>query len=43
MSGEDLSDFSMLDLFRAELASQSQAFTAGLLALERDPTAAAHL
>ncbi|WP_199086409.1 hybrid sensor histidine kinase/response regulator [Bosea sp. ASV33] len=43
MSGEDLSDFSMLDLFRAELASQSQAFTAGLLALERDPTAAVHL
>lgn len=43
MSGEDLSDLSMLDLFRAELAAQSQAFTAGLLALERDPTAAAHL
>ena len=43
MSGEDLSDLSMLELFRAELAAQSQAFTTGLLALERDPTAAAHL
>lgn len=43
MSGEDLSDLSMLELFRAELAAQSQAFTAGLLALERDPTAATHL
>ncbi|WP_293809046.1 hybrid sensor histidine kinase/response regulator [uncultured Bosea sp.] len=43
MSGEDLSDLSMLDLFRAELAAQSQAFTTGLLALERDPTAAVHL
>jgi len=43
MSGEDLSDLSMLELFGAELAAQSQAFTAGLLALERDPTAAIHL
>lgn len=43
MSGEDLRDLSMLDLFRAELAAQSQAFTTGLLALERDPTAAVHL
>lgn len=43
MSDEDLSDLSMLDLFRAELAAQSQAFTTGLLALERDPAAAAHL
>ncbi|RYE34381.1 MAG: hybrid sensor histidine kinase/response regulator [Hyphomicrobiales bacterium] len=43
MSGEDLSDLSMLELFRAELAAQSQAFTTGLLALERDPAAAAHL
>ena len=43
MSGEDLSQFSMLDLFRAELESQSQALTAGLLALERDPVAADHL
>ncbi len=43
MSGGDLSDLSMLDLFRAELAAQSQAFTTGLLALERDPAAAVHL
>lgn len=43
MSGEDFSELSMLELFRAELASQSQALTTGLLALERDPTAAAHL
>jgi two-component system sensor histidine kinase and response regulator WspE len=43
MSGEDLSDLSMLELFRAELAAQSQAFTTGLLALERDPAAAVHL
>lgn len=43
MSGEDLSDLSMIELFRAELAAQSQAFTAGLLALERDPAAAIHL
>lgn len=43
MSGEDLSDLSMLELFRAELAAQSQAFTAGLLALERDPASAVHL
>ncbi|WP_020184724.1 hybrid sensor histidine kinase/response regulator [Methylopila sp. 73B] len=43
MSGEDLSQFSMLDLFRAELDAQSQALTAGLLALERDPVAPDHL
>nr|WP_204949324.1 hybrid sensor histidine kinase/response regulator [Methylopila capsulata] len=33
----------MLDLFRAELDAQSQALTAGLLALERDPVAPDHL
>ncbi|WP_353186656.1 hybrid sensor histidine kinase/response regulator [Bosea sp. (in: a-proteobacteria)] len=43
MSGDDFSGFSMLELFRAELAAQSQALTAGLLALERDPAAPAHL
>lgn len=43
MSGADLSQFSMLDLFRAELEAQSQALTTGLLALERDPVAADHL
>ncbi|MBS9477606.1 hybrid sensor histidine kinase/response regulator [Ancylobacter radicis] len=43
MSTPDLSQFSMLDLFRAELETQSQALTGGLLALERDPTSATHL
>jgi two-component system sensor histidine kinase and response regulator WspE len=43
MSSEDFSQFSMLDLFRAELATQSEALTAGLLALERNPVAADHL
>ncbi|MCK0196418.1 hybrid sensor histidine kinase/response regulator [Ancylobacter sp. 6x-1] len=43
MSGPDLSGFSMLDLFRAELETQSQALTEGLLALERNPVAADHL
>ncbi|CAM5763059.1 hybrid sensor histidine kinase/response regulator [Labrys miyagiensis] len=43
MSGEDFSQFSMLDLFRAELETQSHALTTGLLALERNPTAADHL
>ncbi len=43
MSGDDFSELSMLELFRAELASQSQALTSGLLALERDPGAPAHL
>ncbi|SHE49624.1 two-component system, chemotaxis family, sensor histidine kinase and response regulator WspE [Kaistia soli DSM 19436] len=40
---EDLSQFSLLDLFRAELQSQSAALTDGLLALERDPISAIHL
>jgi len=43
MSSQDLSQLSMLDLFRMEVDSQSQALTAGLLALERDPIAADHL
>ncbi|MER8817405.1 hybrid sensor histidine kinase/response regulator [Mesorhizobium sp. M0142] len=43
MSGADYSQFSMLDLFRAELATQSQALTSGLLALERDPVSAQSL
>ncbi|MER8957177.1 hybrid sensor histidine kinase/response regulator [Mesorhizobium sp. M0833] len=43
MSGADYSQFSMLDLFRAELATQSQALTSGLLALERDPISAQSL
>jgi two-component system sensor histidine kinase and response regulator WspE len=40
MSGGDLSQFSMLDLFREEARTQTQDLTAGLLALERDPHAA---
>src|SRR5258708_11734187 len=43
MSLQDLSQLSMLDLFRMEVDSESQALTAGLLALERDPKAADHL
>lgn len=43
MSGQDFSGFSMLDLFRAEAEAQSQVMTEGLLAIERDPTAADHL
>jgi len=43
MSGEDLSDFSMMELFRVEAESQTATLTAGLLALERDPTAADRL
>lgn len=43
MSGQDLSQFSMLDLFRSELESQSGSLTTGLLALERDPVAADQL
>jgi two-component system sensor histidine kinase and response regulator WspE len=35
MSGQDLSQFSMLDLFRVEAETQAQVLTAGLLALER--------
>jgi two-component system sensor histidine kinase and response regulator WspE len=43
MSTQDLSQSSMLDLFRMEVDSQAQALTAGLLALERDPVAADQL
>ena len=39
MSGEDLSQMSMFDMFRAEAESNAQTLTAGLLALERDPDA----
>lgn len=35
----DFSQFSMLDLFRAELDTQSQALTESLIGLERDPRA----
>ena len=38
-SNGDLSQMSMLDMFRMEAESQAQTLTAGLLALERDPDA----
>jgi len=40
---EDLSNFSMFDLFRVEVENQSLVLTDSLLALERDPSAADHL
>ncbi len=43
MSGDDLSGFSMMELFRVEAESQTAILTAGLLALERNPMAADHL
>src|SRR5439155_1607800 len=43
MSGQDLSQFSMLDLFRVEAETQAQVLTAGLLALERDDAAGSQL
>ena len=39
---DDLSDFSMMDLFRAEVESQSVVLTESLLALERNPTDSEH-
>src|SRR5216684_3453182 len=38
MINSDLSQFSMLDLFREEAETQALVLTSGLLALERDPT-----
>jgi two-component system sensor histidine kinase and response regulator WspE len=38
-TGEDYSQFSLLDLFRLEAETHTQALTANLLTLERDPTA----
>jgi two-component system, chemotaxis family, sensor histidine kinase and response regulator WspE len=43
MSSQEVSRTSMFDLFRAEAESQAQVLTAGLLALERDGTAAEQL
>jgi two-component system sensor histidine kinase and response regulator WspE len=43
MNTPDLSQASMLDLFRMEVDSQAQALTVGLLALERDPKEADQL
>ena len=39
---DDLSHLSLLDLFRTEVESQAAVMTAGLLALERDPSATHH-
>src|SRR5688572_21847529 len=43
MSSHDLSQHSMLDLFRLEAESQIQVLTSGLLALERDHAASSQL
>jgi two-component system, chemotaxis family, sensor histidine kinase and response regulator WspE len=43
MSEPDLSQFSLLGLFRVETETQALVLTSGLLALERDPTLADHL
>lgn len=43
MSGRDLSQLSMQDLFRVEAETQTQVLTTGLLALERNPKAADQL
>jgi two-component system sensor histidine kinase and response regulator WspE len=37
-TGEDYSQFSLLNLFRLEAEAHTQALTASLLTLERDPT-----
>jgi two-component system sensor histidine kinase and response regulator WspE len=43
MIEQDLSQFSMLDLFRVEAETQALVLTSGLLALEREPTLAHEL
>jgi two-component system sensor histidine kinase and response regulator WspE len=43
MTGRDYSALSMLDLFRIEAETQTQAMIASLIEIERDPTAAAQL
>jgi len=43
MSDDDLSNYSMHDLFRIEVDNQSKILTAGLLSLERDSQAAGEL
>jgi two-component system, chemotaxis family, sensor histidine kinase and response regulator WspE len=43
MSSQDLSELSMMDLFRLDAESQVQALDAGLLALERDSQCASEL
>lgn len=43
MNPEQLRDASLLELFSLEAESQAEVLNAGLLALEREPTAASHL
>jgi two-component system sensor histidine kinase and response regulator WspE len=43
MNPQDLSESSMLDLFRMEVEAQAQVLTLGLLTLERDPVGADQL
>jgi len=43
MTPEQLRDSSLLELFSLEAEAQTQVLSAGLLALERDPTQADHL
>jgi two-component system sensor histidine kinase and response regulator WspE len=43
MNPEQLRDASLLDLFALEADAQADVLNAGLLALERDPTAAVQL
>ena len=43
MNPEQLRDASMLELFALEADAQAEVLNSGLLALERDPTAASHL
>jgi two-component system sensor histidine kinase and response regulator WspE len=43
MTGNDVSQLSMHDLFRTEAENLTQALTQGLLALERNPAAADHV
>ena len=43
MSADDLGELSMLDLFRMEADAQVEVLTSGLLALERDSSAADQL
>ena len=43
MGDRDLSQLSMLELFRLDAESQIQSLTTGLLALERDAAAAVEL
>jgi two-component system sensor histidine kinase and response regulator WspE len=40
---EDLSEFSMVELFQLEVENQSVVFTENLLALEQNPTDASRL